>query len=262
MRATNSTALRLWGLDGVQLTIPAGGMVIGAEGNVTFPLPAFLIQHEQGLVLFDTGFAPLACEDPRAYFGPFYDVYHPIASPEMRLDRQLARLGFRAEDVTHVVLSHSHSDHSGGLTMFPQAKFFVGPGEFAYALDHPAEGDKYFRYDDEIAPVLDWNWTTVTTPVHDLFGDGALKILHTPGHTPGELSLVVELPSQQMVLTADTVHLRLGLDLMSPDPYDWDKDKSIASLGILKQLEADGATLWIGHDPGDWAKFGALVPQE
>lgn len=256
------TAKRLWGLDAVQLTIPAASMVVGAEGDVTFPLPSFVIEHEQGLIMFDTGFAPLACEDPRAYFGPFYDVYNPIASPEMRIDRQLAQLGFRTDDVTHVILSHSHSDHSGGLTMFPHAKFYAGPGEFDFAADHPAEGDKYFRYEDEIVPVLDYDWTTVTSPRHDLFGDGSVVMLHTPGHTPGELTLQVGLPSRTMVLTADTVHLRAGLDLMSPDPYDWDQEQSLTSLRQLAALEAEGKTLWIGHDPGDWARFGPLVAQE
>lgn len=262
MTRSHPTARRLWGLDAVQLTIPAAGMVIGAEGEVTFPLPAFVIEHDRGLVMFDTSFAPLACEDPAAYFGPLADVLQPIASPDMRIDKQLAKLGFRTDDVSHVILSHGHSDHSGGLTMFPHAKFYAGPGEFEYAVDHPPESDKYFRYEEEIRPTLEYDWTVLDGPELDLFGDGSITMLHMPGHTPGELTLKVELPSQTMILTADAVHLRAGLDLMSPDPYDWDKEQSVASLGRLAALEAGGANLWIGHEPADWATYQPLVAQE
>ena len=257
-----ATARRLWALDAPMLTINAGDLVIGAEGKVTFPLPAFLIEHDRGLILFDTSFHPLAVDDPRAYFGDTLEILNVQSSPEMRIDRQLGKLGFRVEDVTHVILSHGHSDHSGGLFMFPQAKFYIGPGEFAYAANPPEKSAKYFRFAEEIEPVMGFDWTTVTSPIHDLFGDGSITIMHTPGHTPGELTLVVALPSQTMVLTADTVHLREGLDRLSPDPHDWDFDLAIEGLKTLQGLKNDGATLWIAHDPQDWAQFQPLVAQE
>lgn len=256
-----ATAKRLWGLEAPQLTGDASMLVMGAEGTITFPFPAFLIEHERALILFDTSFHPLASDDPKAYFGELYEVFKPITDPSHRIDRQLAKLGFRPEDVTHVVLSHGHSDHTGGLFMFPNAKFFVGPGEFAFAAA-PTTGEMYFRYADEIAPVLEFDWTTITTPTFDLLGDGSITLLHTPGHTPGELTCVVELPSQRMVLTGDTVHLRAGMELMAPDPHDFDFDLARQSLAQLAGLVDAGATMWIAHDPEDWAKFKPLVAQE
>ncbi|GAA3884396.1 hypothetical protein GCM10022381_28220 [Leifsonia kafniensis] len=253
---TTGTALKLWALDAPTMDLDAGDLVVGASGKVTFPLPAFLIQHDRALILFDTSFSPVLNENPYDYFGDFAAVANVQTNPGQRIDRQIASLGFRIEDVTHVVLSHTHSDHSGGLYLFPQAKFYAGPGEFDWARAPSAETAHLFRYSDDLEPVRFFDWTTLEGSSQDLLGDGSITILHTPGHTPGELALVVKLPSQTIVLTGDTVHLRVGYDMMSPDPHDWDKTAAVASIGILKKLEAEGARIWIGHDPGDWAAFG------
>ncbi|MET4538631.1 N-acyl homoserine lactone hydrolase [Arthrobacter bambusae] len=258
----SATAKRLWALDAPTMTMEASDLVIGAEGEVTIPLPAFLIEHDRALILFDTSFSPILNENPRDYFGDLADVFKVKSGPEQRIDRQISKLGFRPEDITHVVLSHTHSDHAGGLYLFPQAKFFIGPGEFDWAAA-PAEASAHLiRYADEIAPVKNFDWTTLGGPELDLLGDGAITVLHTPGHTPGELSMIVRLPSQTIVLTADTVHLREGLDRMQPDPADWNYDEAVKSLQILRDLETQGHRLWIAHDPDDWRSFGSLVAQE
>ncbi|MBA8964564.1 glyoxylase-like metal-dependent hydrolase (beta-lactamase superfamily II) [Rhodococcus percolatus] len=261
-KSSRNTAKRLWALDAPTMDMDAGELVVGAEGKVTIPLPAFLIEHDQGLIMFDTSFAPILNEDPYAYFGDLVDVYNVQSHPGQRIDRQIASLGFRPEDITHVILSHTHSDHSGGLYLFPQAKFYIGPGEYDFAADPPADSAQFYRFADDLEPVKNFDWTTLYAPQTDLFGDGAVTIMHTPGHSPGELSLIVELPSQRLVLTGDTVHLREGLDKCQPDPFDWDHDQARASIEKLRRLEEGGARLWIAHDMEDWKHFGALVPQE
>ncbi|MHA4847967.1 N-acyl homoserine lactonase family protein [Rhodococcus sp. MSC1_016] len=260
---TVSTALRMWALDAPTMDLDAGDLVVGAEGMITFPLPAFLIEHQRGLILFDTSFSPVLNDDPRAYFGDLAETLNIVTHPEQRIDRQLGKLGFRTEDVTHVVLSHTHSDHAGGLYLFPQAKFFVGPGEFDWAAD-PSAMQAHLMRPDDLAPTREFDWTTIRTAQHDLLGDGSIQILHTPGHTPGELSCVVNLPSQSIVLTGDTVHLREGLDREAPDPHDWDPVAGRESIRALKRLRDDeGARIWIAHDPQDWSAFGGpLVAQE
>ncbi|MGR6520322.1 N-acyl homoserine lactonase family protein [Rhodococcus qingshengii] len=259
----SSTALRLWALDAPTMDLAAGDLVVGAEGTITFPLPAFLIEHDRGLILFDTSFAPLLNDDPHAYFGDLADTLNIVTNPEQRIDRQLSTLGFRTEDVTHVVLSHTHCDHSGGLYLFPQAKFFVGPGEFNWAAN-PSAMQQHLMRDADLAPTSEFDWTTIETSEHDLLGDGSIQVLHTPGHTPGELSCLINLPSQSIVLTGDTVHLREGLDREVPDPHDWNPDIGRRSIQTLKRLRDErGARIWIGHDPEDWNEFGGpLVAQE
>jgi N-acyl homoserine lactone hydrolase len=91
---------------------------------------------------------------------------------------------------------------------------------------------------------------------HDLFGDGSVVVLHTPGHTPGELSLLVRLKSRNFILTGDTVHLRQALEDEIPMPYDSNTELAIRSIRRLKLLrESADATVWITHDPEDWAEF-------
>lgn len=259
-----STAARLWALDAPTMQIDAAHLVVGAEGTVTIPLPAFLIEHRRGLVLFDTSMTPLVCEDPYQVFGDRPETRMLRAEPEQRVDRQLARLGFRCEDITHVVLSHTHCDHAGGLYLFKQAQFYIGPDEFRWA-DRPAADSAHLFLPRDLTPdVRAFQWHEVLPQGTDLFGDGAVQLLHTPGHTPGELSALVRLPSQNIVLTGDTAQLRENLEWNAPDPSDWDHDQAVRSFDRLRALQAvEQAKLWIGHDPRDWADFGGpLTPVE
>jgi N-acyl homoserine lactone hydrolase len=238
------------------MNIDAAHLVVGAEGTVSIPLPAFLIEHEQGLVLFDTSMNPLVCDDPALVFGDRPETAMIESNPEQRIDRQLAKLGYRPEDITHVVLSHTHSDHAGGLYLFPRAKFYIGPEEFRWAAD-PGETAYLFQPSDLSDEVKEFDWHDVDPLGTDLFGDGAINILHTPGHTPGELSALVRLPSQNIVLTGDTVHLREAMEWDEVDPSDWDYEAARKSITTLKNLQEDEqAKVWIAHDPRDWDDFG------
>lgn len=249
---------RLWGLDSPTMDIDAAHLVIGASGKVKIPLPSFLVEHDQGLVLFDTGMNPVVCEDPALLFGDRPEASWIAGRPEQRLDTQIRNLSFDISDVTHVVLSHTHCDHAGGLYLFPQAKFFTGPGEFDWARNPDERSAHLFIPEDfSSAKVQSFDWNTVKTPVHDLFGDGSIEVHHMPGHTPGELSMLVRLPNQNIVLTADAVHLREALETGEADPSDWDLDTARETVQRLKVVSAEAdARIWISHDPRDWDDFG------
>lgn len=254
--------LRMWGLDAPKMDIDAAHLVVGAEGTVRIPLPAYLIEHEQGLVLFDTSMNPLVCDDPALVFGDRPETAMIVSHPGQRIDRQLAKLGYRPEDITHVVLSHTHSDHAGGLYLFPQAKFFAGPGEFQWAAQPAPESAHLFNPTDLSGDVREFDWTTVQSPSQDLFGDGAIIIHHTPGHTPGELSALVRLPSQNIILTGDTVHLREAMEWDAVDGTDWDHDEARRSIATLKRIrDEESAAVWIAHDPRDWEDFGGPLKE-
>lgn len=247
---------RLWALDSPSFTLDAGILMVGASGEVTIPMPAYLIEHPRGLVLFDTGLVPEAADDPESIYGELAPHLGLRYSPDQRLDRQIEALGYRLDDITHVVASHMHFDHTGGLSLFPNAKMYAGEGDHRYAFWPDPAGAAFFRTAD-IEPTRSFDWHYIPSRVdHDLFGDGSMVILSTPGHTPGELSLLVRLPDRNFVLTGDTVHLRAALEQEIPMPYDWDTAEAIRSIQRLKLVrDTADATVWITHDPEDWAEF-------
>jgi glyoxylase-like metal-dependent hydrolase (beta-lactamase superfamily II) len=104
------------------------------SGQLTIPSPCYLIEHDRGLLLFDTGLTPEAVGDPRRVFGELAEEVGIKFTEEQRVDCQIEALGYRTDQVTHVVASHVHLDHSGGLRLFPDAKFFAGAGELPYAF--------------------------------------------------------------------------------------------------------------------------------
>lgn len=247
------TARRLWALDGARLTMDRAEMLDGAEpGPVTLVVPSFLIEHDDGLVLLDTGLAPEAAEDPEAAYG---EIGRQIAfTPDLRVDRQLEALGFTTSDVTHVVVSHVHFDHTGGLRLFPRARLLLGAGDRS-AVDDP--GASEIARAEDLAPARDFAWTFVDGDL-DLFGDRSVVMLAMPGHTPGNTSLVVRLPHRSLLLTGDTAHLRSAVETPAPMGADTDPDAAVASLHRVRAVADErGAEVWVAHDPADWARFGA-----
>lgn len=250
-----STAKRLWALDSPTFTVEAHTLMYGLSGELTIPMPAYLIEHPKGLVLFDTGLVPAAIDDPHAVYGELAELTKIHAEPHHRLDRQIEALGYKLSDVTHVIASHAHFDHSGGLYLFPEAKFYAGQGEMQFAYWPTKIGAGFFRHAD-LDATRGFDWYEIPGMDVDLFGDGSLVILFTPGHTPGELSLLVRLPSRNFILTGDTVHLRAALENEIHFPVDADTAAAVRSLRRLKLLrDTADATVWITHDPEDWAEF-------
>lgn len=246
---SSGKARRMWGLSGAQFTIPAMGPE--RPEPFTFVCPPILIEHDKGLVLFDTGCHPKIMDDIVGYWGEFWKFAEVKFSPAETLDKQIKGLGYKLDDVKYVILSHLHMDHTGGMSLFPNAKFLVGSNEirFAYWAD-PIQ--RPFFIMDDLVPARGFSWLEVDQD-YDIFGDGSVQMLKTPGHTPGESTLLVTLPSRKFVLTGDTVHTRADLADEKPMEIDFDKEMAVASLKRLKQLRDDNhATIWIPHDIDDW----------
>ncbi|GAA4543952.1 N-acyl homoserine lactonase family protein [Pseudonocardia xishanensis] len=184
---------RLYAFDAPRGTVPRSDMVVGLDGEVTIPTGLYLIEHREGRVLFDTGLAFDAFDDPVAVYGQgMVDHLRMQIRPEQRIDRQLARIGLRCGDITHVIMSHAHLDHTGSLDRFPTARFYTGPGELAFAESAQGRLAQNVRLAD-LEPTRGFAWTEVSPVGLDLFGDGSVLIEHAPGHTPGQLVLVVSL---------------------------------------------------------------------
>jgi glyoxylase-like metal-dependent hydrolase (beta-lactamase superfamily II) len=196
----------------------------------------YLIHHTQGWLLWDTGIADsiaaipngLAPSDPRAIH---WHVTKTLAS-------QLEMLSVKPADIKYVAISHSHSDHIGNITMFPQSIVLVQKAEY----DWPTPFGQKLR--------------AIASPVnklegdHDVFGDGSVTLIATPGHTPGHQSLLVKLPKTgAIVLSGDAVHFQSNWDNRRVPSINTDKDKTAASMQHIADVMAkEHAKLWINHD--------------
>jgi glyoxylase-like metal-dependent hydrolase (beta-lactamase superfamily II) len=112
---------------------------------------------------------------------------------------------------------------------------------------------------EDYLPTRGYDWLELGCDF-DLFGDGSLQFLLTPGHTPGECSLMVRLSNRNILLTGDTVHLREAIDREATMPLDTDPSQSTHSIRRLKAIrEMYDATLWITHDPEDWSEIPHII---
>ncbi len=250
----NGTAKRMWALPNAELTVPRSLLMHGAPNDlVTVPCPAYLIEHQKGLVLFDTGCHPKVSDDPM-YWGPIGAALQCKYPKEMLLDRQVQGLGYKMDDVKYVVISHLHLDHTGYMHAFPNAKFLIMANELRYAYWPDPDRRGVFIFDD-IVPTRNFNWIELDSDL-DMFDDGSLTMLKTPGHTPGECSLYVRLPNRKILLVGDTIHLRAQIETGATMPLDTDPTQAALSIQRVKALrDLHEATVWISHDPEDWAEL-------
>jgi len=248
-------AKRMWALPGAELTVPTALLMHGGDATlVTVPCPAYLIEHPKGLVLFDTGCNPKILTDIAGYWGEIWKTIPVKYTKELVLDNQIKGLGYKLEDVKYVVISHLHLDHSGCMYMFPNAKFLVMAKEMQYAY-WPDTDRRWAFILNDILPTRQSKWIELTSDF-DLFGDGSLQLLQTPGHTPGESSLFVRLPNSKFLLVGDSAHLRAALELEMTMPIDTDPVAATRSLQRIKAIrDMHEAKVWISHDPEDWKEF-------
>ena len=169
------------------------------------PINVYVVEHEQGLVLFDTGQDRASVTDPH-YFpkGIVGWLYGRLAKfqigTEDTLPAALARSGHDIGDVRYAILSHLHQDHIGGLAELRHAEIVVNDDEWRSLQRPDAALIGLMRGHIEL-PGLAWRRVSFTDGAGervgefptsiDLFGDGSLILLSTPGHTPGSMSLLV-----------------------------------------------------------------------
>ncbi|GHB73569.1 MBL fold metallo-hydrolase [Streptomyces viridiviolaceus] len=255
--SNSKTVRHVWALDAPTITVDKSILLLGSGAEqVTIPAPSFLIEHEEGLLLFDSGLASEAAGDPAAAYGPLATMFDIRFPEECRLDRQLEMLGFTTGDVRRVVLSHAHFDHTGGLRHFPHAEGFIGAGELRYAHNADSHTAGFFRNQDlEAAASIRWNELPAGYD-HDMFGDGSVSLLSLPGHTPGSLGLRIRLDDRTLVLTGDTAHVSDNIDNTVGMPFDADVLNKLDSLRKLKLLRSrPDTTVWVNHDPRHWAEM-------
>jgi glyoxylase-like metal-dependent hydrolase (beta-lactamase superfamily II) len=210
------------------------------------PVSSYLVVHPKGKLVFDTGISCDALADPAARLGKRVASLFAIRSGAGEdVVSQLAALGIRPDDIRYVVNSHFHFDHCGCNASFPRAQFLVQRAELAIAR---AEGNRY--------NAKDWDHPLEYREVdgeHDVFGDGSVLLLPTPGHTAGHQSLWIRAGERQFVLTADACYTREHLERTVLPSNTYDAAQMTLSLTMLRGLrERKGVELLYGHDAAQW----------
>ncbi|MCY4086225.1 MAG: N-acyl homoserine lactonase family protein [Actinomycetia bacterium] len=216
-----------------------------------------VIVHPDGVVVVDTGVHASAIGDAPETWGTAEDR---IGVPLMRLGQevpaQLARIGLSRTDVRYVVCSHLHGDHVGAHLELADATFVCQQAELAYARapDIPSMVREY-PLDQIAADRLRYE------PIEgdlDLFGDGTIMLLSTPGHTPGHQSVLVRLPQTgPVLLSGDACWSHWNLDEMTLPGIIWFPSEYVKSRRRLLDLQEQERARWFfTHDPNTFDELG------
>jgi glyoxylase-like metal-dependent hydrolase (beta-lactamase superfamily II) len=225
-----------------------GNFIAGARGSIRVPVPAFLIDHPRGKVLFDSGLHVDTQSDARGRLGFIADHYTVEFAAGEEVSARLEHAGVAPGEIRWLVQSHLHFDHCGGNALIPNATLVVQRREWEAGAD--ADFRMRMTYD-----ARDYDLghdVRLVDGEHDLFGDGSVVCVPTHGHTPGHQSLLVRTGGGEIVLTADACYLRRTLEELALPPAAFDRDAMLESLATLGRLRDRGARLVFGHDPEDW----------
>ena len=203
---------------------------------------AYLIVHPRGTLLWDTGLIPDELVKPEG-------TTEARATVHKTLTGQLAEIGYKPSAITYLALSHNHYDHSANANEFAGSTWLVQKAERDFMFpEKPPEKQ------NTAAPrfsALKNGKTKLLDGDYDVFGDGTVIIVSTPGHTPGHQSLFVKLAKTgPVVLSGDLYHYPAERTLKDFNPYGGKtSDMELASRAKLEAfMKEKGATLWIGHD--------------
>jgi len=239
-----SPAIKLYVFDCGRLKAANPGILLERGVTVTdMSVAAFLIVHPRGTVLWDSGVIPDELVKPEG-------TVEARATVKKTLKGQLAEIGYKPSDITYLALSHNHYDHSANANEFAGSTWLVQRAERAFMFpDTPpatpnAGADRYSALKNSKTMVLDGDY--------DIFGDGSVMIIATPGHTPGHQSLLVKLPKTgPVVLTGDLYHYPAERTLPNFTPFAalGNPEMEVASKAKMEALlKKTGAQLWIQHD--------------
>src|ERR1700742_795545 len=187
--------------------------------KLQFVFSCYLIRHGDDYMLWDTGHAMTA----------------PNVAPKVSLVDYLAKINVTPDQIKYVGISHYHADHTGQVASFPKATLLIGTKEWdAISAPKPAEGVNYKPFE---------SWIKGDSKVEalplgmdkDVFGDGSVLVLRTPGHTPGHSSLLVKLAQTgPVILSGDAVHFHENFESDGVPAFNYDHAQTAASIARIK----------------------------
>ena len=210
--------------------------------KLAFAYSCYLVKHGSQYMVWDTGFVPGS--NPQA--------------PKVSLTDQLAQLKVTPDQVKYVGISHFHADHTSQLPSLTKSTLLIGKGDWdQISAPKPMQGVNAAAF----THWLSGGGTVEALAVDkDVFGDGSVMILRTPGHTPGHSALLVRLKEKgPVILTGDAVHFHENYESNGVPGFNYDRAQTLASLERIKKLAATlKATVIIQHDARDIGKLPAF----
>jgi len=207
--------------------------------KVQFVFSCYVIKHGDEYMLWDTGHSMAA----------------PNVAPKVSVVDQLARIDVKPDQIKYVGISHYHADHTGQIDSFPKATVLIGAREWeAISSAKPAQGVNARPFEGWIKGE---NKVEALPIDKDVFGDGSVIVLRTPGHTPGHSSLLVKLAQMgPVIITGDAVHFRENYDTDGVPAFNFDRAQTVASIERMKKIAANmKAAVIIQHDARDVEKL-------
>lgn len=207
------------------------------------PITCFAIEHPEGVIVVDTG------ESSHANDPGYQPRWHPLVrtserrwvAPEQEVGPQLRALGIEPADVRWLVMTHMHGDHAGGLSHFPDTEILMSKQEASMALSRtgPINGYLNGHYPSWLEPHTvefesdPWEVFSASVP---LTSDGAVRLIPTPGHTKGHLSVVLEQSDHLVLLTGDAAYSEAALFAGTVDGVAQDERAHRRSTALLQEL--------------------------
>lgn len=241
--ASPASKVQMWRLQcGKDMALPkamfSDTYLYGDKDTKDFTFSCYLIRHGDKYMVWDAGLP---------------------AENGTRITDQLRQLGIAPDQISFIGVSHFHFDHIGQAADFPKAQLLIGAGDFDAVKAGKRLPDNSTDSGQRLAP-----WVTGGAPVeplgtrdHDVFGDGSVLVLNTPGHSPGHHSLLVRLSGgRNFLLSGDLYHFPENRQKRGVPIFNTSRSDTLASMARFEELAMKfKATVIIQHEPSDIAKL-------
>jgi N-acyl homoserine lactone hydrolase len=231
--------------------------LLDREWTEPLPIYAFAIEHPEGVIVVDTGETARVAE--RGYFprwSPFFRfAVREVVPPEQEIGRQLERLGITPSDIRWVVMTHLHTDHAGGLHHFPNNEILVSRTELEYAAGLRGRLRGYVN-----KPWPEWFEPTLVELPPVEFGPfptsmrlteaGDVTLVPTPGHSPGQLAMLIDHGDHTVLLAGDSSYTEDAMLRGAVDGVGPDEDAERLTHERIRAYAAATPTVYLpSHDP-------------